>query len=102
MVSGTVCFVSVLKHTVIYFRWCAQHVCADRLIQLPFVSLHRINVIIMQARAVAGRKFVSGNSEFAAGRGQQSTRHTSRGCTKIWHVNGEKNTRVRARNARKN
>ena len=41
VVSATVCFVSVLKHTVIYFRWCAQHVCADRLIQLPFVSLQR-------------------------------------------------------------
>ena len=38
--------------------------------------------IIMQARA-------------AAGRGQRNTRHTSRGCTKIWHVNGEKNTRNR-------
>ena len=41
VVSATVCFVSVLKHTVIYFRLCAQHVCADRLIQLPFVSLQR-------------------------------------------------------------
>ena len=41
VVSATVCFVSVLKHTVICFRWCAQHVCADRLIQLPFVSLQR-------------------------------------------------------------
>ena len=39
VVSATVCFVSVLKHTVIYSRLCAQHVCADRLIQLPVVSL---------------------------------------------------------------
>ena len=34
-------------------------------------------ILIMQARA-------------AVGRGQRSTRHASRGCTKIWHVNGEK------------
>ena len=42
VVSATICFVSVLKNTVIYFRWCAQHVCTHRLIQLPFVSLQRV------------------------------------------------------------
>ena len=41
VVSATICFVSVLKNTVIYFRWCAQHVCTHRFNQLPFVSLHR-------------------------------------------------------------
>ena len=41
VVSATICFVSVLKNTVIYFRWCAQHVCTHRFNQLPFVSLQR-------------------------------------------------------------
>ena len=49
VVSATVCFVSVLKHTVIYFRLCAQHVCADRLIQLPFVSLQRQLVSVINS-----------------------------------------------------
>ena len=41
VVSATICFVSVLKNTVVYFRWCAQHVCTHRFNQLPFVSLQR-------------------------------------------------------------
>ena len=39
------------------------------------------HVIIMQARA-------------AAGRGQRSTRHRSRGCTKIWQRERGNNTRL--------